>query len=269
MRNFLHILWFEMGNRWLSALLPVAYVLVFPILQSRGDSQTSLWPSAGFSLLFQLPILAAPIFQNTFWGRKDIRFTRLEFVLTRAVSRTKVFFAKAAIYLFLCSSISLSCLIFSAFQPAATVTIREKSGSNRVQELSAFYAESFPGSAVRNSEKSSGAHLIDIPQGRVASACTLLVVSLVYGALFQLLLALIPEEKMLMFWLLTIGILVLWALFSLAPFIFGWERPVVSSYERFVAFIWGSPLLAAAALALSVGAIEFICCRRFAQKEVI
>lgn len=257
-----------MGNRWLLALVPVAYVLVFPILQS-GGSETSLLPSAGFSLIYQLPIFAAPIFQNTFWGRKDIRFTRLEFVFTRAVSRIKVFFAKAAIYLFLCSSIALSYLIFSAFQPAATLTIRGKSGGSHVQTRSAFYAEKFPGSVVRNSEKKSGPQLVDIPQGRVASACAILVVSLAYGAVFQLLLSLIPEEKVLMFWLLISGLVVLCSLLFLAPFIFGWERSAVSFYERFVAFIWGSPLLATAALALFVGPIEFICCRRFTQKEVI
>lgn len=226
----------------------------------------SLVLNPGFVFIFQMAIMTSPIFQNVPWGVKNARHASLEFAFTRAISRFRLFWAKVLIYLLVCSSLGFSYLAFSAIQP--TLTVRGAYGDHDSQKLGAFYAENFPGSLMHAPEREFGPHPIDIPQGNVANACAVLVVSLVFAVVLQFAQSLLPETKLSMY-LLVGGSILLFMLSMFLPMIFGWERMVVSPYERFVAFIWRHPLIATSALVLFIGIMECICSRRFVQKEVL
>lgn len=267
MNSFLHILRFELRSRWFFAFMPIIYLCVFvPNLMDRRLGDMSIVLGPGFIFIFQMAMMTAPIFQNAPWGGRDIRFASLEFSFTRAISRIRLFWAKVAIYLLACSSIGLSYLAFSAYEP--NLTLRGEYGDKDSAILGRFYEENFPGSVMRAPEKRFGSHPIDVPGGNVANALAILACSLMFGVVYQLVQSFLPETKLSLY--LLIGGTILTILFIIfLPNMLGWSRLVVSPYERFVAAIWHHPILAASALLAILGAIEFYCCRRFLQKEVL
>ena len=267
MNKILHILRFELRSRWFFAFMPIVYLFVFiPQMMDKRLGYMSLALGPGFIFIFQMAMMTAPIFQNMPWAGKDARFATLEFSFTRAISRLRLFWTKAAIYLLACSSIGLSYLAFSAYEP--NITLRGEYGDKDSVTLGRFYAENFPGSVTRTPERKYGPHPVDVPRGNVANAFAVLACSLMFAAVYQLAQSLLPETKLSLY--LLIGGTILTILFIIfLPNMLGWSRLVVSPYERFVAAIWHHPVLAASVLLVIIGSIELFCCRRFVQKEVL
>ena len=189
LQQFLALLRFQAFATPRIWIFPVAFSFQPYFSLMTGDTWWGLsLPLSSSTMLFMISMMeAAFVFTPELWtgmtgatqqAQQNLQGCSPDFILTRAVDRPVVFFARAALFWILVLLPAIVLLGVAAWRPSIAIEVRLPSPGD-----GAVYLETLPGASV--TKTTSYAETISSPTGRLAIVGTLVLLSIACSAFWQ------------------------------------------------------------------------------------
>lgn len=249
--------------RWPMFFMPLVLIAAVQWSPKYTPAYSLSLPPIAF-MGFQIMLMVYPIFQNRYFGFKNVGLPCLDFLFVMPVSRRTLYFAKATIYLLASISLPLTFLVIAANEPGTWVKFPSVSieAKNATRD---FYLTQFTGATMAANADASKGSSVHLPHGQIAVATAWLVMTWAGVAFYQLVLGFFRRENALQFFLqLGLG---LGMIFSLAFLNFSTSKSV-SILAHAAAMISHFLLPIFLSLILATVLVQLFCAGRFAAREI-
>lgn len=264
--NFLALL--RNDASWIAAVfLYGLYYFVQSALRDSGDHMFSLSYGGADTFLLLVPFMSInPLFPNGCYRLKSSSSSplgTLEFLFTRAISRSALFSVRTGIYLALTLLPMGTVWIYSYSKPTVRIEL-PYSPANARTVTSQFYLDHFRGAYVQkdNQDPEGNKYYVVLPEGRVTVAAFTLFWALIVTLFWQVVVIAWQPTRT---WVLVLVLLTC----LLTPIVLGLPAARTPSlYEAGLGWLAQHSTAAFLGLGIFTLVAQLYCCRRFVNTEI-